>query len=64
MTREEAIAMPKGSLLFTPFEPRAIVQLIKVEEETAVVRFTHEHGGYPQGSLGRYYLSELTPWSD
>lgn len=60
LTREEAILLPPNALLLTPYEPRAIVKLLKVEKDTVLVRFTHPHKGFNEGSGGRYRLSELS----
>ncbi len=60
MTRDEVLGIPLGSLMLTPWEPRGIVELVEVEEYTATVRFTHDHAGCKAGTLGRYFISELT----
>lgn len=62
MTRDEALKLPRGTLLkVVAFPPSAIVELVAVEQDTAAVVFTHDHRGYPRGSLGRYYLREMEP---
>ena len=52
--------LKRGDKARTPFEPSAIVEIVEIEKETVIIRFLTDHGGYEKGSLGRYYLSELT----
>ena len=57
-----------GSLCWTPFEPRGLVQVLELEGAhpvvprcTARVRFLHDHAGYEAWSEGRYFVDELIP---
>src|SRR5688572_3153214 len=51
MTREDALKLPRGTLLIVAaFPPSAVVRLVEVEDDTAMIEFTEvEHKGYGAG---------------
>ena len=63
--------MKVGSIVRTPYEPRGIVEIVRIDPPTdppsdpygvtADVLYLHDHYGYPAGTIGTYALADLKP---